>query len=472
MTRSSSTVPPVSARPLRVLVIDDNEVDRERIRRALGATASVREATTAAEGLDACEAEAPDVVLLDHRLPDGDGVDLIAPLLDHGVAIVMLSGQGNEELAVSALQRGAHDYVSKDRLVREGVREALESSLRHAMRARDLQTLVRRQQAELLRSESQLRLMVDHLPMAVWTTDHLPVVTSVSGGERAGPFDAVRVGQAPWESLAEAHRTVLRTGEPVRTLLEQGGRRIQTELRALRGAGVVFGVLGVARDVTDRPFEVSTSQARDDGATRVATAVSGALSGLVARLGAVAPTPELRALLDEVSGVVRQLDAVARRRSGRPTSLHPGEVLAAQVVEFGRRLGQNIDVHPTVPAGLWSLRLDPTWLPELFAAVADNIREALPSGGSLSLSLANVTVEVPRFDVRGGQLEAGRYVGFTFVDAPRGKTDHPARLAALAARTEGLAFLALDGLLRQGGGSLVVDGESAAAEIRLLLPTA
>ena len=61
----------------RVLVVDDNDVDRERLRRLLHDHHKIVEAATAEQGVSIAGSEDLDCVLLDYRLPDRDGTDVI-----------------------------------------------------------------------------------------------------------------------------------------------------------------------------------------------------------------------------------------------------------------------------------------------------------------------------------------------------------------------------------------------------------
>ncbi|KAB2916659.1 MAG: sigma-54-dependent Fis family transcriptional regulator [Hyphomicrobiaceae bacterium] len=72
-------------------------------------------ASSAADGLAALRACKPNLVLLDHKLPDAFGLDLIAPIhaLDQDLPIVMISAHGDIPTAVEAVKRGALDFVSK-----------------------------------------------------------------------------------------------------------------------------------------------------------------------------------------------------------------------------------------------------------------------------------------------------------------------------------------------------------------------
>jgi signal transduction histidine kinase len=74
---------------------------------------AVDTAPTVAAARERLAARTYDVVVADYRLPDGDGLELIGDLQPRGLVIVM-TAQGNERVAVDALQRGAYDYVVKD----------------------------------------------------------------------------------------------------------------------------------------------------------------------------------------------------------------------------------------------------------------------------------------------------------------------------------------------------------------------
>lgn len=98
-----------------VLVIEDETRLRNLVRVALGGAGyRVVEAATAREGLAKAAAHAPDAVLLDLGLPDGDGLDVVRTLREWSrVPILVVSARGNEESKVRALDDGANDYVTK-----------------------------------------------------------------------------------------------------------------------------------------------------------------------------------------------------------------------------------------------------------------------------------------------------------------------------------------------------------------------
>ncbi len=102
-----------------VLVIDDSDVDRELIKRALKDHEEfhLHMVGTGEDGRAAVDAVNPDIVLLDYNLPDMDGLNLLLEICtDKGSeqpVFIMMTGEGNEILAVNALKAGAKDYLVK-----------------------------------------------------------------------------------------------------------------------------------------------------------------------------------------------------------------------------------------------------------------------------------------------------------------------------------------------------------------------
>jgi diguanylate cyclase (GGDEF)-like protein len=105
---------------LRLLLIDDDELDRMAVMRALRRSqlmVDVVQATTAAEGIALAAEQEFDAILLDYRLPDQDGIEVLRALRSDrskGVAVLMLSRQEDEALAELCLDAGAQDFLLKD----------------------------------------------------------------------------------------------------------------------------------------------------------------------------------------------------------------------------------------------------------------------------------------------------------------------------------------------------------------------
>ncbi|HTU57679.1 MAG TPA: response regulator, partial [Polyangiales bacterium] len=112
------------AAPVRkqILVIDDSADDRELYARALRRTTqvyySIIEAPDGSRGLELLRRVDPDCILLDYSLPGTNGLDVLRDIRADwaDVPVVILTGQGNEAIAVEAMKNGAQDYVLKSQL--------------------------------------------------------------------------------------------------------------------------------------------------------------------------------------------------------------------------------------------------------------------------------------------------------------------------------------------------------------------
>ncbi|CDF84413.1 KDP operon transcriptional regulatory protein KdpE [Pseudomonas knackmussii B13] len=101
--------------PTRILVVEDDATIRRVVRMALEAEAlEVYEAEGLQRGLLEAGSRAPDLIILDLGLPDGDGIELIRDLRTWSeVSIIVLSARDSEASKISALDSGADDYLAK-----------------------------------------------------------------------------------------------------------------------------------------------------------------------------------------------------------------------------------------------------------------------------------------------------------------------------------------------------------------------
>ncbi|MEM9925649.1 MAG: ATP-binding protein [Cyanobacteria bacterium P01_D01_bin.50] len=106
---------------LRILVLDDDEVDRMAVCRALSKieiSVDVSEAANYDEAIVDLEKNQFDCVFLDYRLPGKDGLAVVKEVRDSGnkIPLVVLTGQGDERIAVEVMKAGASDYINKSRI--------------------------------------------------------------------------------------------------------------------------------------------------------------------------------------------------------------------------------------------------------------------------------------------------------------------------------------------------------------------
>jgi DNA-binding NtrC family response regulator len=123
----------------KLLVIDDDRLFCDSVKYAFEDTdIDVQTARTGAQGLQLCAAAPVDVVLLDQKLPDTNGIDFCAPILDcnDGTHIIFITAYPSFQNAVQAVKMGAYDYLSKPFEMEE-----LLLTVNNAMRASDLERI-------------------------------------------------------------------------------------------------------------------------------------------------------------------------------------------------------------------------------------------------------------------------------------------------------------------------------------------
>jgi DNA-binding NtrC family response regulator len=210
-----------------LLIVEDEDVLARNLVRAFSQRGfRVQHAGTLAAA-ERCVGEAfPDVVLLDLRLPDGSGLDWLEALRARApeLPVVMMTAYGSVADAVTAMQRGACDYVQKP-LDLDEIRLKVERALAHVRDEREV-SYYRRRDAEgtgLLGESSAiatLRARIEKVARATGTPGtqpptvlllgetgsgkgHVARLLHASGGRAAGPFIDVNCTALP-ETLIEA----------------------------------------------------------------------------------------------------------------------------------------------------------------------------------------------------------------------------------------------------------------------------
>src|SRR5438128_11920066 len=120
--------------PIRVVLVEDNDVFREAVELLLGLRPEMRVVASVADGADAAGVVAelsPDVVLMDYRLPGLDGVQATRAVLDAcpETAVVCLTASANPREREALMEAGAVDCLQKD----EGL-DAIVAAIRDAAR--------------------------------------------------------------------------------------------------------------------------------------------------------------------------------------------------------------------------------------------------------------------------------------------------------------------------------------------------
>ncbi|MDB4951469.1 MAG: hypothetical protein JWM27_4118 [Gemmatimonadetes bacterium] len=230
---------------LRVLVVDDDRVDRAAVRRALrsaGVEAEVAEADGVASALDALREGGFDCAFLDFRLPDGDGLRVLREMRSLGIdtPVVMLTGQEDTQLAVEVMKAGASDYLPKSAVAPE----RLAQSLRHAVRLHRAERVARATEDALRESEARFRVLHETSP------DGFTISRAVRDGQgRVADFEWVYANPAAERMLGRGPGELL-------------GRRMLQAFPGLRGTELFGSLVAVVEG--GEPFQTELRYAHDD----------------------------------------------------------------------------------------------------------------------------------------------------------------------------------------------------------------
>jgi two-component system, cell cycle sensor histidine kinase and response regulator CckA len=170
VSRNLEKSPLTTARPLRLLIVDDDPADLALCLRELKKSEIPFEAETATkrnEFIEKLRAQPFDIVLSDYRMKDWSGMDALALTREirPGVPVILLTGTLGDELAVQCIQQGVADYVLKDQISR------LPMTLHRAKEDKDLRVAEEKALEALRESEAHYRILVENAPEAIIVLD-------------------------------------------------------------------------------------------------------------------------------------------------------------------------------------------------------------------------------------------------------------------------------------------------------------
>lgn len=259
-------------RQLSILIIDDDEVDRMAIGRALRKT-GLQTKLYEADSIDAALAqisERPwDCVFLDYLLPGGDGLELLKQFraMGYQMPVIMVTSQGDEKIAVRAMKEGGSDYISKHLLNPEAVAKVLLS----AMRTHQAELERERTAYALSKSESRLAEAQRIANIGSWEIDlerntgyWTEQVFRILGYERTKSLEVSfqrflsHVHADDLERAASDYAACVRDGIPmitdIKVLTKTGEiRQVEVQGKAIRNdKGNTRKIVGTVQDITHR----------------------------------------------------------------------------------------------------------------------------------------------------------------------------------------------------------------------------
>lgn len=147
---------------VNILLIEDDAVDREAVVRLLDSTYALHFAPTGKTGMELLERIHIDCVLLDYRLPDVDGMELLNLCVRNDVPVIVLTVEEQPETIVQVMKQGAQDYLVK----RQISQPSLTRSITNAIEKVELQRKLKQEQQALRERNQQVRELASSLTLA------------------------------------------------------------------------------------------------------------------------------------------------------------------------------------------------------------------------------------------------------------------------------------------------------------------
>jgi len=355
---------------------------------------------------------------------------------------------------------------------------------------------LRATQEGLRRSEMNFRSLVTNAPYGICRCDSAgqllnvnPALVAMLGYSSAKELVGQHLGALypdshQWFELAD----YLRAGAPFNGLIAEWKRRdgvgtvVRVSGRAVSFADNERAFELFAEDVTERrALEQQLQQSQKmEAVGRLAggiahdfnnllMVISGYSEFLLDRLG---PDPALRGPAQEIAGasqrassLTRQLLAFSRKQMLAPKILDLNEVVTENLKLLTRVIGEDIDLVMVPAAVLGSVRADAGQIDQVIMNLAVNARDAMPTGGKLTIETSNVSLdeEYARFHA---PLRPGDYVMLSISDSGQGMDSETQShifepfFTTKGTKGTGLGLSTVYGIVKQSGGYIWVSSEA------------
>ena len=429
-----------------VLLVEDDEDDyvitKALLSRAESIECNLDWAASYDDGLDAILSGEYDACLVDYRLGAHTGLDLLHAVNEQGnrTPIILLTGQGDLEIDLTAMAAGAADYLSKEEIDAP----LLERSIRYAVERAHADQRIR-EQAALLDKARDAIIAYDMDGTVVYWNKSAERLTGWSAEEMVGEPARERLyTDEQQEKLEECFATIEDKGEWTGELRQRtkDGEELVVESRwtlVRDNAGKPSSVLVINTDITERKqleMQFLRSQ-RMESIGRLVGGIAHDLGNLLVPI--LLGVKVLQQRFDDDTQVERTLSmiqksaergsdmvdqvlAFARGVDGERVTLAPGTIIEEVDKIIQETFPDRITVETDVDDDLNTIVGDATQIQQVLMNLSVNARDAMPDGGTLSIEAQNVSLS--EGDARRNiEAEPGPYVRITVSDTGTGIPD-------------------------------------------------
>jgi two-component system cell cycle sensor histidine kinase/response regulator CckA len=486
---------------VRILLVEDSPTDAklvlQEIRRA-GHAIEFERVEDAAAMRAALEKSHWDVVISDWSMPGFSALAALAVVKEKGLEIpfIIASGMIGEEAAVEAMRAGADDYVVKDKLTR------LPAVIERALR--EYETRAAHRQSEQARRASEFnfsRLAESGIIGIVFGDADGAIVDAnetflrMTGYTRED-LDAKRVRwrdlAAPeWQDATDRGVRELNATGVARPYTKEYVRKDGTRIAVLVGIAMVDSIRSIAfmvdltaQNRAEAALEKSEAQLRQaqkmEAIGRLAGGVAHDFNNILSVIlcysemvaDGLAPDDPLRADVEQIAkagvraaALTRQLLTFSRQEVVEPKVLALDDLLASIDTMLQRVLGEDIDLVSLPGLQLGRVRADPNSIEQVIMNLALNSRDAMPTGGKLTIETSNVVLD----EVHASEhldVTPGRYVMLAVSDTGSGMDQETQRrifepffTTKEKGKGTGLGLSTVFGIVQQCNGSIWVYSE-------------
>jgi PAS domain S-box-containing protein len=488
--------------PFRVLIIDDDRVDRHLSRQCLEKSPAwefqFREADSATAGIELARTWQPDCTLLDFNLPDMDGIAVLNSLRGEdglACAVVMLTAYGGEELAVRAMKAGASDYLPKGQISVDTLPHAVVNATERFR----MQQQIEQQRSALAASERRYQVLLEAIPQMVWTANAEGRVEYANrrwleytglaledafhlGWDRLlHPEDRERTWTA-WDQAKEA-RSEFEIEHRLKRASDESYRWHLVRAVPLAGAGQITSWLGTSTEIEDRKRaeDAASEERRLQGIGRLAGGIAHdfnnllvcVLGGASCAMQSLPPAHPAQEMLqdvvragDRLAELTRRMLAYAGKAMFRVEPIDVAQLVHDACESIRASIPETIRLEIRNTEGMPTVRTDPAHMRQAVLDMVLNAVEAIGEGSSGRISVRTGLVEVGEASVRAPGFSpaaiAGKYVALEVRDTgcgmdeeTRNKIFDPFFTTKFVGR--GLGLAAVQGFVRSTGGGVEVD---------------